>query len=135
MEKPILNEGGTCQLGLNCEADDNALNVCVCACMCVNTVHSFVTTCEYGCSEMAFSKQQSGVKLAVFLVSGCSECTSGVKKAMLKNPPPGTLVCLPLRKQKTKIFCVYTCMGTSIMTQFQETLPSYFSRHHLQSET
>jgi hypothetical protein len=83
-----------------------------------------------------FSKQQPEVKLAVLFVSGCSECTSGVKKAMMKKSSLwNSCVCLPLGKQKRKIFCVYTYMGTSIMTQSQETLPSYFSRHHLQLET
>jgi hypothetical protein len=81
--------------------------------------------------DLEFSKQQLEAELTVSSVSGCSECTLGGKKAMMKSSLWNSWCQPAIGEMEEKNLLVYTHMGTSTMTKSQEILPTYFSRHHL----
>jgi hypothetical protein len=85
--------------------------------------------------DLEFSKQKLEVEITVSSVSGYSECTLGVKIAMMKSSLRNSWRQPATGEIEEKNLLVYTHMETSTMTKSQEILPTYSSRHHLQLET
>lgn len=82
--------------------------------------------------DLEFSKQQLEAELTV---SGCSECTLGVKGAMMKSSLQNSWCQPATGEREKKNLLIYNCVGASTMTKYQKIRPTYFSRHHLQLET